>query len=524
MITLIRLGISKNVMKNILLIFLFFCCSILTTAQTYFNERYNLYYTEGLDFAHNIIEFDSGYIIAGGCARENQDYRLEVVLSKLNSIGQLVNSKAINDDTWSYDIGPDGSVKHNNNNEITAVGARRRSTGSFVRDEGVIYKFSYDLDTLWTRTIGDNQFPDDTNYQFRGLEVLPNNELIIAGHIIVDGATSKALLIKTDSLGNELWRKYYNNGPINIGVDVISTPDNGFVISCYLWTFGTHQISAPYIVKTDSLGNEQWRHYINWLDQLHGEMSIINSPDSTIIGVYSYSDSVGYPSSDSYNRITLIKLDLEGELIWEKKYGTAEFNNYVKSLKINDNGKVIMAGIKYSPFPHRIGYMQNCDTNGDLLWYREYENLIEYDSYNFMNGVTPTNDGGYIGVGDVLPYPPDIGNQDVWLIKVDSMGCESWNDCWVGETEHIALRNEEKLVIYPNPASRAINIFIPKENESETHNLVIFDIYGRKVEETEVGMGETTISFNVTGWKDGLYTVITSYNRKISGRGKFVVN
>ncbi|NQU35389.1 MAG: T9SS type A sorting domain-containing protein, partial [Bacteroidetes bacterium] len=262
-------------------------------------------------------------------------------------------------------------------------------------------------------------------------------------------------------------------------------------------------------------------------DQMHGPMYLVNSPDSTIIGAYSYCDSMSYPSSDGYNRDALIKIDLQGNVVWEKKYGKSLWNKYLRSVNINDKGDIIVTGNIQGSAYHLegySGYLFKFSIDGDSLWYREYQKLKELFSFNYLYGVTPTSDGGYIAVGDVSPYPPDTGNQDVWVIKVDSMGCESWNDCWVGEPEHIALRNEEKLVIYPNPANRVINIFIPKENESEIHTLSIFDLFGRKVEERKVGSGETTVGFNVTGWKAGLYTVIVSYNGSISGRGRFVVN
>ena len=92
-----------------------------------------------------------------------------------------------------------------------------------------------------------------------------------------------------------------------------------------------------------------------------------------------------------------------------------------------------------------------------------------------------------------------------------------------GEKEHIALREAEQLKIFPNPANYELNIFVPKENENEKHYLLIYDLYGRKVEETVIPPGTTTMQLSVSGWSSGLYTAIASHNGKISGRGKFVV-
>lgn len=499
--------------------------SIISFSQTYFSERYYFESYNSWDAASKILETDSSYIIVGATGDQFVSSWHRIGFLTINKYGDKVTSKSLGDTISEYYIQFSGAFRKSGASEYLAVGVKRQYTGSWVNDAGIIYKFNSLLDTLWTNSsISDKISPIDTSYIFNHFYELNDKSLIIAGNITIDGEIAKALLIKTDSLGNEQWRRYFSYGSLNHSINVIQTPDGGFALSCYLWTFGTHQIAAPYIVKTDSIGIEQWRYYVNWNNQRHGAMYLQNAPDSTIVGAYHYSDSVLYPSSDSYNRVAIIKIDLDGNIVWNKKYGTSEHTKYVSSLNISENGKLIVSGYKYNcDYSQRISYLLNCTNDGDSLWYREYDLLHEANSNNYLCGIAPTTDGGYIAVGDVLPFPPDTGNQDVWVIKVDSMGCESWNECWVGVKEHIAMRKAEELKIYPNPASHTINIFIPKENESENHTLVIFDLYGRKVEETEVPSNTSTIQINVSDWNSGLYTAISSYNGKISGRGKFVV-
>ncbi len=82
---------------------------------------------------------------------------------------------------------------------------------------------------------------------------------------------------------------------------------------------------------------------------------------------------------------------------------------------------------------------------------------------------------------------------------------------------------EHSIFGIPNPANELIQLTIKIENESENHTLVILDLSGRKVEEIQVASGTITVQINVSDWKSGLYTAITSCNGKISGTGKFVV-
>jgi hypothetical protein len=435
--------------------------------------------------------------------------------------------KNYGDTIFSYNMNyKQGSFIETTDGAFYSVGMKREYTDDWVHDVGMIYKFNSDLDTLWTKSIGELQAPYDTTYLFRHFELLPNNELIIIGSSVILGEQGITLLLKTDSLGNELWRQYYPFWPHSKGVNVIQTPDGGFALSVYNWEF--QSVTADnYLIKTDSLGNKQWQRKIGG-PYRDGVMYLLNSPDTTIIGAYSFCDSVAAGSHSSfYTRESFIKYDLDGNLIWDRKYNQHEYMKWVQSANIADDGKLILSGITFRDggdyHYYRVGYLLNCNNDGDSLWYREYELFKQEPSGNYLEGVVPTNDGGYAAVGYVLPFPPDTGNQDVWVIKVDSLGCESWDICWVGEKEHIALREAEQLKIYPNPANYVVNIFVPKENETEKHHLLIYDLYGRKVEETVVPPGTTTMQLNVSGWSSGLYTAIASYNGKISGRGKFVV-
>ena len=512
-------------MKTIVTLLILLGLSATVFSQTYFSERYYFDPYNSWDAASKILENDSSYIIVGATGDQFVSLWHRIGFLTIDKYGNKVSSKSFGDTISEYYIQYSGAFRKSGESEYLAVGVKRQYTGSWVNDAGIIYKFNNLLDTLWTNSsISDKISPIDTSYIFNHFYELSDNSLIIAGNITINGETAKAILLKTDSLGNEQWRKYFYSGPLNLGINVIQTPDGGFALSCYKWTFGLYAEATPYIVKTDSIGDEQWRYYVPYTAQKHGYMYLQNSPDSTIIGAYSYSDYIDYPATDNDTRDAVLKIDLEKNIIWDRKYGEYSWNKAVNSVNIDNDGNIILAGNKPELYPPlRQGFLFKINNNGDSIWYRQYHKLQGDYSYSYLYGVTPTSDGGFIAVGDVLPSPPDTGNQDVWVIKVDSMGCENWDECWVGVKENIALQEAEKLHIYPNPASDLVNIFIVKENENENHELLIFDLYGRKVEETKVPSGTTTIQIDIADWQSGLYTAISSYKGKVTGRGKFVV-
>jgi hypothetical protein len=464
-----------------------------------------------------------GYIIPGGFAYLEPPSYHKIGFINIDFLGNLTDRKIIieTDSTYSWDFSYHQGTFTNNNDSTGyySVGVRRKynvPNAVGVADDGVIFKLNKNLDTLWTKFFDDKIDPVDSTYLFEHCAILPGNNLVVIGTVAVEGEASKALLIKTDSLGNELWRKYFYSGPLNQGINVIATPDGGFALSVWKWVFGPQPVSTPFIIKTDSAGNEQWRKYFGgiWHD---GPMYLVNAPDSTIVGGYYYCDTMDY--DDTYCRDAIVKLSLEGSIEWEKKYGESTYEKTTSSVNVSSEGKIILAGYNYNPFPRRVGYLLNVSLDGDSLWYREYEKVSgQYDA-NYLYAVIPTDDGGYAASGMVhTDY-----DQDIWVLKVDSLGCENFDYCWTSLPGVISVEKPGELQVFPNPATGHCTISVPKQNQFETYTLFIYNLMGVKMEELVVPSGIMQLEINLSGYVPGLYSVVSTYKGSITGRGKFVV-
>ena len=90
---------------------------------------------------------------------------------------------------------------------------------------------------------------------------------------------------------------------------------------------------------------------------------------------------------------------------------------------------------------------------GDSLWMHTYENLHGPYSDNYLYDIAPTNDGGFIAVGALSPVQPDTGQQDIWILRVDSNGCEIAN-CVINSIGEINYSNaSDGFGVYPNPST-----------------------------------------------------------------------
>ncbi|MBK8848333.1 MAG: T9SS type A sorting domain-containing protein [Bacteroidetes bacterium] len=119
------------------------------------------------------------------------------------------------------------------------------------------------------------------------------------------------------------------------------------------------------------------------------------------------------------------------------------------------------------------------DSLGNLLWYRDFP--VGNENAWFRN-VYPTADGGFIMPGSAVDGPS--GNQDAWLVKVDSLGCDS-NGCALYTAlppSESTVASKVEMQVYPNPCA---NFFVckldRKHNYADTYTVTVTNSTGQIV-------------------------------------------
>jgi hypothetical protein len=517
----------KNIYIFLLISFFYLNIGALKS-QEYFNVRESFDGLNSSEYCKDILLVMNGYVVMGGFAGvSNHQHHFGVL--KIDLYGNTIEKKLFYSDSISgVDIGRNNGCLNMNisANAFYNVGLRRRfiDEGIGVLDEGIIAKFDTAFNLTWMKYFRDKTDPVDSSFFFEHVKILENDDLIIAG-TLYKGNSSTSLLLKADSSGNELWRRYFESGSLNQGLNVIPTPDGGFALSCYKWV-PQNNTSHNYLIKTDSLGNEQWRRFIGGL-YADGPLYLANSPDSTIAGAYEYSDySPPPPSSNSYNRIAVVKYNLQGDLNYEKIYGESILHRRVSSITPDSQGNFVVSGSnKFYPPEGNYSYegsLLKVDNNGDFVWYRQYRHPSTTVSFNYLEGVTYAPEGGLAAVGVIYGFHPDPLGQDVWVIKVDSMGCINFDDCWVGEKELPLPHNETAMLrVHPNPAKDKIQLNFGPDELHLSKTLHLYDGFGRLQRTVELTPGQEEA--NISGLPAGIYIGVAMSREKQLGVFKFVV-
>lgn len=233
-------------------------------------------------------------------------------------------------------------------------------------------------------------------------------------------ADSNAYLIKLDSFGNEIWKKSYLSGIPNIDVifsngSVTETQDGGFVAVGYQRNGATADYLL-FILKTDSDGNEIWRKIFYGSDGYIFGRSVYEtkSGDLVVTGLDSFHSSGNVYGGGTY----LLKLDADGNEIWIRYY-----ENDARAIDVRetmDGGFILTGSVhleNYSIFLHVL----KANSDGDMVWSEIFDEYME------GKAVRETDGGNFIiaasGQGNLGAFLVEIDNwgNKLWSKEYDGL-------------------------------------------------------------------------------------------------------
>jgi len=250
---------------------------------------------------------------------------------------------------------------------------------------------------------------------------------IITGRTGYDYNTrGDTVLIKTNAVGDEIWRKTFIEGDDKIApYDVIQASDGGYVILEYIqygyFGSGYWGNSDTYVIKTDSNGNEVWSNAYGG-NEWTISYTIAETKDGGFVMAGENREDTFYPG------IYLLKIDSNGNEVWSKTfYGNnkSAYGYFVR--QTSDEGYVVGSQINNKELGNSYdAHILKTDSEGNKIW---------TNTFGGVHGETSvftdqTIDGGYILIGDANCWWDSVNNKqyaDVFLLKMDSNGNDIWS-------------------------------------------------------------------------------------------------
>ena len=372
------------------------------------------------------------------------------------------------------------------------------------------------------------------------LKSTPDGGFILTGVTTATGVQD-IFLLKTDSLGNvEWWQTYGHPTRLDYATSVDLAPGGGYYIGAtYPQLPNSGGQYVQWIMHTDEQGNSMWDHFDGDPTNETYSAAVL----STSAGDLVYATGKCVDQASAVFWLQLVKLAPNGEPLWERTYDadpvrTAGFRSVAE---VVSSGDLIACGDKWyqtdGGFPYRKGILVRANSEGDSLWMREYfyYDSVLVDCQGVFRDVQPTPDGGFVVVGETRGNingnnPPGL-SVDVWVVKVDSLGCiEPGCNIPLGITTQITNMGYA-LNVYPNPVGPSmgeqlhVGIHLPANFKTEGPlALTVMSMESKWVRQEAVPTSAPNeVALDMTGLAPGAYTVhLSDAHTWIAGK-KFVI-
>ena len=234
-------------------------------------------------------------------------------------------------------------------------------------------------------------------------------------------------------------------------------------------------------MKTDSLGNEIVRRYHpeEARDASIALEDIVMVHDSLYIVTGNYGDldhlgpnDVGVDSFSYY----AVGINQNLEVLWERKLDTTDFTSW-ETIAPAHGRNVILTGwnipissIILEDRPpdthHATASLSLMTPEGQVLWHRNYaaSSTDAIKTNRLRSRALATSDGGYIAVGESATLLDERQVQNVWVLKVDSVGCivPGCDDVLITDVPELEPQVYE-FRAYPNPTTSIVTLDFSEE-------------------------------------------------------------
>jgi hypothetical protein len=383
-------------MKTLLAYIILFSSYLSTFGQSYFDRSYGTCKTD-IGYCAQELQNREIILITTYCS---DDFSEKLQIVKTDSSGNLIWARRILNDRFSYSF----SLKKYKDNLILL--------SNYCEPESYWKPIIIEFDTSGN-ILRSRIFNSGTVTSF---DITKDHGFIITGTAKNGGI----LVTKVDSSFNIEWAKEFFGyfGSQNEGQNIIQTADNGFVLVGYVEN-GTSLDYQPAIIRFDQFGNVKWNYYYpvignyHWYHKTYHISKIIETKDNGffISGTYACPGINWTPF--------IAKIDTSGNI---KMIRTYEFpsNTYLIDMKIYDENSLMLLGNSTFDTDYYSIFVMKSDLDGDIIWNKKFYNEHEQTANSFFIG----NDKCLIISGKTNNgYGSTEGRySDIYLLKIDSSG------------------------------------------------------------------------------------------------------
>ena len=264
------------------------------------------------------------------------------------------------------------------------------------------------------------------------LESSESGYIIIGNTISPLNESKDILVLKTNQSGHVEWFNRYGSNEDQEGHYILSLTNGGYII-CGQSIDENTGFNMLYLLKIDSDGSEVWEQTFGGNREDHG-YSIIKSNDGSFL-ITGMTENSGDMSGDAW----LLKVDLDGNEIWQQTYGGTGVD-LSRSLVNTGDGYIMVGNTSSYGSGNNDVFVIKVNLEGTQEWSNTYGG----GGTDIGRAIIKTNDGSFVIAGYTDSFGENSGF-NVWLLKIDALGNLLWDKTFGGDGNDRALSVNQSL-------------------------------------------------------------------------------
>jgi hypothetical protein len=251
-------------------------------------------------------------------------------------------------------------------------------------------------------------------------------------------------VVKLTSAGDTMWTKSIGGSFADVANSVKQTPDGGYVIAGYSGsndydvsnhngcTSNNDPCFDVWVIKLDANGNLLWEKSLGG-EEFDSAFEVqLTSDGGSVLACTSASTTGDIIGNHGGKDCWIVKLTSNGEIEWQNSMGGLA-DDEAKSIKQTSDGGFIVAGFSSSNDGNVSGnhggsdyWIVKLDTEGSIVWQKSFGGSLN----DFGQSIYQNDDGGFVAVGSSTSNDGDVtgnhGGADYWVIQLDADGNLEW--------------------------------------------------------------------------------------------------
>ena len=298
---------------------------------------------------------------------------------------------------------------------------------------------------------------------------------------------SEMMIVKLNAFGDTLWTRFYGDTALESALSIVEYA-GGYRVFGNTTSFGFGS-GDMMMLELNSQGdsvrsrvyggpNDDFCIGGNTIQQtLEGDLIFIGQTNSFGAGLYD---------------MIITRIDVSGNIVWSKTYGGVNSEQQGAIALTSDRG---FAGLGLTTSFGAGGvdfYLVKTDSLGNLLWSKSYGTT----NHEYGFGLIQTSDQGYLLTG-MIQY--SSGDDDVLVIKTDSLGNIQWSKTYSGPNSEWAFAAEQ----IPSGEYIITGRTISYGNGGEDVFLLRLDATGNMIWSKAYGLNNNDYAYAVLQTSDG---------------------